>query len=735
MRRILTLLAILAVVSLALFLRLRAAALIPVDYDEDDYLGAAQRYAGFIRQGDLQAMIDFDYNYEHPLLTKLVYAAALLPLPEAPLIPLEDSTRPPNPDLPAEQFLAVRRLNVALSTLQVLLLALLDPFAGLFLGMSTYQLKYSVQIMLEALPSLFSALAALAYLRWLKGWQQLQRPRLDGWLALSGLALGVTVAAKYTYGIAGLAILLDAGLRLWQAWRAGFPAGAIDQQSAGKARQPASASPFLPAFLPLLAWGGLALLVFFALDPRLWNDPAGRLLQSLTYHVGYAQSAHVTQYNLPAWQPLVYLAGPVQWHPGAFIFMLDLYVTVFAVLGLRRAWRQGRVFVLWLLIGLVFLIFWPTKWPQYILMITTPLAVAAGLGFRAAIWEPLGRIFGRARAEGSNRAAPAGRAAPAYRRGGGALPWLLPGALFLSLLVLFPLIFQGAIALTDFNAISIRDGLQGGVFRAVWGGLSGQEQALSFDPFEGSRASRVRYAGPSLLLAIFGGGLPDLIAFNVLWVLLSVGLSTLLGIGAAMLLNQPGVRLRLFWQALFILPWAIPEFVGALVWLRLLEPKIGWLYTSQRLPAGIALGDWASSPEKTLFVLLVAGVWTGFPFIMLAAIAGLKLAPPEVYDAAAIDGAGGWRLFRSITWPLLLPLVAPAIIIRAIFAFNQFYLFISMQTEYPSFTFATLSYYVFNYGGQYAVSAALNLFTVGALVLLVLGFDRLTKASEGVTYA
>jgi ABC-type sugar transport system permease subunit len=79
-------------------------------------------------------------------------------------------------------------------------------------------------------------------------------------------------------------------------------------------------------------------------------------------------------------------------------------------------------------------------------------------------------------------------------------------------------------------------------------------------------------------------------------------------------------------------------------------------------------------------------------------------------------------------------LLIPAIIIRAIFAFNQFYLFYVMQADFPTTTLATVSFFVFNYGGQFAVSAALNVFTVVVLIVLILWFNRQSKALEGVTY-
>ncbi len=153
------------------------------------------------------------------------------------------------------------------------------------------------------------------------------------------------------------------------------------------------------------------------------------------------------------------------------------------------------------------------------------------------------------------------------------------------------------------------------------------------------------------------------------------------------------------------------------------------------LPQGVPLPQTFHNDAYALMVLLIAATWYGFPFIMLAAGASLKLIPGEVYEAAALDGASGWTLFSRVTWPLLLPLLVPAMIARAIFAFNQFYLFYVMQPPRSMITLATLSYSFFAGGSQYAISAAINVFTVILLILALLWFNRWSKAAEGLTYA
>jgi ABC-type sugar transport system permease subunit len=709
-------LAVVAVTALALGLRLRAVRQLPIDYDEDDYLAAAQRYTAALRTGDWATLINYDFNFEHPPLSKLAYGAALLTLPPSPDIPERPSTDPPVKYLPVPHYIYARRLAAAFGTLEVFAAALLNPLAGLFLGLHTWQIKYTSQIMLEPLPSFASAVMVLAYVQWRRS----TAPRRAGWLALSALALGLTAASKYTYCIGALAIVAD---WLW----------------ATRPDAPRTVSAFTRWLGPIFAWGLFGIAVFVAFDPRMWSHGLARLWESIAYHASYAESQHVKDAGYPLWQPLVWLAGPVPWHPGVFLFLLDLPISLLALLGLRRLWQAPgrRVLALWLLLDLAFLLWWNTKWPQYILTLTLPLTMAAAEGFQLLIGEPAAAWWKRLRAEGIHfRRTPQ----PDGRR---ALPWLLPGLAALALITLFPLVFQAAMALTDFNAVSFRDGLNGGVWRAVWQGLTGAVKPLAFSIaqiFEQLPTNReVHFTGLRVLVELFSGVVSDVLLFNVMWMALSVALQTVLGVSVALLLHRRGVRFQGGWRAIFIVPWAIPEYIGALIWLRLFEPSYGWINLALSRTSGVASFNPLQDTGGALIVLLLAATWYGFPLVLLAATAGLQQIPPEVYDAAALDGAAGWGLFRHVTWPMLWPLVAPAVLIRSIFAFNQFYLFYVLQPPGSMLTFAALSYYIFNptgrFGGWFAISAAINIFTVLVLMALVVWLGRASKAAEGVTYA
>ncbi len=371
------LLAILAVTLVALGLRLRAVNLLPIDYDEDDYLAAGQRYAAALRTGDWDRLINYDFNSEHPPLAKLVYGVSILSLPPGREIPEQPSTYPPARVLPRPHFTYARLTAATFGTLEVLAVALLNPLAALFLGIHTWQIKYTSQIMLEPLPSFTSAVMVLAYVKW----RMSVGRRRNGWLALSGVMLGLTAASKYTYCIAALAIIAD---WLW----ATFPA------------KPRPAATWARWLAPVFAWGLLSIAVFVAFDPRLWNHGPERLWQSILYHASYAESQHVKDAGYPLWQPLVWLSETVPWHPGVFLFLLDLPISLLALLGVRRLWQAPhlRVMALWLTLTLAFLLWWNTKWPQYILMLTAPLAMAAAEGFKGYVAEPVGRWFERMRA-------------------------------------------------------------------------------------------------------------------------------------------------------------------------------------------------------------------------------------------------------------------------------------------------------------------------------------------------
>lgn len=701
--------AVVLVILVAAATRWKALTMLNIDYDEDDYMRASQEYTAIIRSGDLSGILDTNYRPEHPPFAKIVVGLAFLTDPEKPLVPDYPTSAEPNRYLPRDLLRTGRVTNAIFGVITVGLLAIVNPLAGLLLGIHTWTIKYVSQIMLEAIPAFTSLVSILAF----ELWKKKNRKKFNGWLAISAIFLGITAASKYLFAIIGIVILAE--------W-------VLYAREEGEWKK---------SLRTMIIWGLIAVAVFFLFDPYLWPDPIGRLKESILYHTAYSQGAQeVERANYPVWQQLAWLsASPQMWQANAFYFSIDPLITLFAFIGLARTWREKRIFGLWLTIGLFFLLIWPTKWPQYLVTISVPLCYSAVKGMDTIFITPLKNWIS------SKRSASGIKIAKQKSQMKKAILWLIPGMIAFLIFTLYPLLYQAAVSLTDFNSISLRDGLNGGIWREVSGGISGKIQVEDQEfPF---RSKDVHYLGFSSFRPVFDYISANQILFtDVFWTGVSVFLQALLGMIIALILWQRGIKFKRGWQALFILPWAIPELIGALMWINIFAPNTGWLALAAQkygpdMPFHWLIG-WESSSSLWFLVLLISGVWYGFPFMMLAASASLKMMPSESLDAAQIDGANGWQTFRYVIWPLLLPLFLPAIIIRSIFAFNQFYLF--QAFGFFGGTLATLSFNFFNpsgyfINGQFAISAVINIFTIGILIGFVLLFNRWSKAGEGVTYA
>jgi sugar lactone lactonase YvrE len=138
----------------------------------------------------------------------------------------------------------------------------------------------------------------------------------------------------------------------------------------------------------LLSYGLLALAVFFILDVYLWRDPLARLSDSLAFHVQYSQGQHVDEIGYPWFQPFIWIltSPPGGWHPNVFFYYgFDGLITLFALGGLKREWAERRWLVVWLASGMIFLLLWPTKWPQYALTVTPALCIMGAESLRRFI--------------------------------------------------------------------------------------------------------------------------------------------------------------------------------------------------------------------------------------------------------------------------------------------------------------------------------------------------------------
>ena len=340
------------ITALSLLLHVQAARL-PVDFDEDDYMRAGQILADEIRTGNPAIVLENNYRIEHPQFVKMLIASVMLGMEPIQRIPELSVTSSPYDLLHRPTLAAVRRMEVAFGVLAVTALALVSPLAGALLATSTWAIKYTSQVMLESVPLLFSLLGVALY-EFARGISSARRRRLA--YVVSAIGIGLAVGAKYPYAIAGLAIVID---RLRRTRR-------------GESLRLKDA----------LGWSVIAAAAFFAVNPYLWSDPIGRLIASAAYHPAYTTSEQVQSTGYPMWQQLIWLIQSVPWHDDQNIFLVkfDTWMLPLALAGLVPLARKRPVYAIWLGLGAVALLFWPTKWPQYLLTIAVPYALAGAAG-------------------------------------------------------------------------------------------------------------------------------------------------------------------------------------------------------------------------------------------------------------------------------------------------------------------------------------------------------------------
>ncbi|MGO9930923.1 MAG: carbohydrate ABC transporter permease [Steroidobacteraceae bacterium] len=187
---------------------------------------------------------------------------------------------------------------------------------------------------------------------------------------------------------------------------------------------------------------------------------------------------------------------------------------------------------------------------------------------------------------------------------------------------------------------------------------------------------------------------------TVTWTVASVTLQFGLGLILALLLNRlfPG---RALVQLLVFLPWAIPSFLSGLNWAWLFNPVVGPLpYWLKALGVMAAADNLLSHPRHALWGPIIANVWWGIPFFAITLLAALQSIPADIYEAAAIDGAGPWVRFRRITLPFLAPTMAITILLRTVWIANFADLIVIMTKGGPADSTQILSSYIFTQAFQ-----------------------------------
>jgi multiple sugar transport system permease protein len=261
--------------------------------------------------------------------------------------------------------------------------------------------------------------------------------------------------------------------------------------------------------------------------------------------------------------------------------------------------------------------------------------------------------------------------------------FVLPAALFVISLTVFPLLFGLIIAFSSWNLAS-PDGRQ-------FNGVDNLIQMWN-DPFYWNAM------------------------VNMIWYVLVIVVEYAIAFGLALLLNAE-IRARKFFRVAFLLPLMLsPVAVSWMVGKSMLEARFGPISRLARA-LGVDNPSFFESPWMAKATIMILDAWTFIPFMMIMLLAGLQAIPKELTEAAKVDGAKGWKAFWEITFPLMLPVSITAILIRIIFKLKLADIVINVTSGGPGGATDTVTSFIFR---EYRERSNVGYGTMLAMVYLVL---------------
>jgi arabinogalactan oligomer/maltooligosaccharide transport system permease protein len=215
---------------------------------------------------------------------------------------------------------------------------------------------------------------------------------------------------------------------------------------------------------------------------------------------------------------------------------------------------------------------------------------------------------------------------------------ILPTAIVMLIVVLYPLIYNFVLAFRNMSMYHFQD--------ATFVGF--RQFAEVFSQKE--------------LYWVFGK--------TVVWTVVNVFFHVTIGVAVALILNGRIYGSGVF-RSLLILPWAVPQYISALTWKGMFNHEYGAVNLILMKVFHHAPIPWFSDATWAFIAPIITNVWLGFPFMMIVALGGLQSIPHELYEAAELDGAGSLGKLKNVTIPLLRPILAPAVVLGTVWTFNN----------------------------------------------------------------
>lgn len=198
------------------------------------------------------------------------------------------------------------------------------------------------------------------------------------------------------------------------------------------------------------------------------------------------------------------------------------------------------------------------------------------------------------------------------------------------------------------------------------------------------------WVGIANYAAIFGNPIFVTTVVNTaLFTVGSIALQFSIGLGLALFFKRH-FPLSGFLRSLLLLPWLLPLIASAAVWKWILDQGSGAL--NQFLGIfGVHPVPWLVSPDLALVAVIGVNIWLGIPFNTTILYSGLQAVPEELYEAASLDGAVGWRAFRHITWPSIRSVVSVVIVLGVVYTLKVVDIILGLTGGGPANSTQTLA--------------------------------------------
>ena len=219
-------------------------------------------------------------------------------------------------------------------------------------------------------------------------------------------------------------------------------------------------------------------------------------------------------------------------------------------------------------------------------------------------------------------------------------------------------------------------------------------------------------------------------AVTILWTVSNLFLHVGIGLALALLLREPWLKLKGVYRALLIIPWAIPNYITALIWKGLFHQQFGAI-NAILVALGLPAVSWFGQFSTAFAANLITNTWLGFPFMMVVSLGALQSIPRDLEQAASIDGANAWQRFWYITLPLLKPTLLPAVVLGSVWTFNMFniiYLVSGGEPDSSTDILISDAYrWAFTRGHRYGYASAYAVL----IFIILLGYAKLGNKIAG----